>query len=123
MTAACAFGNSLTLPLAFLAALVPVGPAFDRAAGYTALCALAWAPLMWAFGHQLLSRAVFTASRAPGVPCLHQRLHVLHRVLLATYVDKSQAAVVARCVFCSRWQSCVSSLRASRQWLTGISVD
>ena len=61
ITAACAFGNSLTLPLAFLAALVPPGAAFDRAAGYTALCALAWAPLMWALGHQLLSKAVFTA--------------------------------------------------------------
>lgn len=62
ITATCAFGNSLTLPLAFLAALLPTGgAAFDRAAGYTALCALAWAPLMWAFGHQLLGKAVFSA--------------------------------------------------------------
>lgn len=50
---ACAFGNSLTLPLAYLDALLS-GPAFERAVGYTALTALAWAPLMWGLGQALL---------------------------------------------------------------------
>ena len=53
MVMACAFGNSLTLPLAYLEALLS-GPALDRAMGYTALTALAWAPLMWGLGQALL---------------------------------------------------------------------
>ena len=54
--AACAFGNSLTLPLVFLAALLPAA-AFDRAAGYTALFLLGWSPLLWSVGLRLLRGA------------------------------------------------------------------
>jgi len=54
--AACAFGNSLTLPLVFLAALLPAG-AFDRAAGYTALFLVGWSPLLWSVGLRLLRGA------------------------------------------------------------------
>ena len=51
----CAFGNSLTLPLVFLLALLP-GPAADRATGYLALFMMGWSPMLWSFGLQLLGR-------------------------------------------------------------------
>ncbi len=54
--AACAFGNSLTLPLVFLAALLPAG-AYERAVGYTALFLMGWSPLLWSVGLQLLGSA------------------------------------------------------------------
>ena len=53
----CAFGNSLTLPLVFLLALLP-GPAADRATGYLALFMMGWSPMLWSFGLQLLGRSM-----------------------------------------------------------------
>ena len=54
--AACAFGNTLTLPLVFLAALLPAA-AYERAVGYTALFLMGWSPLLWSVGYQLLGSA------------------------------------------------------------------
>ena len=54
--AACAFGNTLTLPLVFLAALLPAA-ACERAVGYTALFLMGWSPLLWSLGYQLLGSA------------------------------------------------------------------
>ncbi|KAL3147311.1 hypothetical protein ABBQ32_002796 [Trebouxia sp. C0010 RCD-2024] len=53
----CAFGNSLTLPLVFLLALLPGGAA-DRATGYLALFMMGWSPMLWSFGLQLLGRSM-----------------------------------------------------------------
>ena len=63
---ACAFGNSLTLPLAYLDALLS-GPALERAVGYTALTALAWAPLMWGLGQALLISPPSEPQRGTGL--------------------------------------------------------
>ncbi|DBA74521.1 TPA: hypothetical protein ACH3X2_000978 [Trebouxia sp. C0005] len=52
----CAFGNSLTLPLVFLLALLPAAAA-DRATGYLALFMMGWSPMLWSFGLQLLGRS------------------------------------------------------------------
>jgi predicted permease len=64
VAAACAFGNSLTLPLVFLSSLLPAA-AYDRAVGYTALFLAAWSPLLWSLGYAQLSSAGF-ATEAPG---------------------------------------------------------
>ena len=53
----CAFGNSLTLPLVFLLALLPAAAA-DRATGYLALFMMGWSPMLWSFGLQLLGRSM-----------------------------------------------------------------
>ena len=53
----CAFGNSLTLPLVFLLALLPSAAA-DRATGYLALFMMGWSPMLWSFGLQLLGRSM-----------------------------------------------------------------
>lgn len=58
--AACTFGNSLTLPLVFLNALLP-SAAFDRAVGYTALFLTGWSPLLWSLGYSQLATAGFAA--------------------------------------------------------------
>ena len=60
----CAFGNSLTLPLVFLLALLP-GPAADRATGYLALFMMGWSPMLWSFGLQLLGRSL--PASQPGI--------------------------------------------------------
>ena len=56
VSAACTFGNSLTLPLVFLNALLPAA-AFDRAVGYTALFLTGWSPLLWSLGYSQLASA------------------------------------------------------------------
>ena len=60
----CAFGNSLTLPLVFLLALLPAAAA-DRATGYLALFMMGWSPMLWSFGLQLLGRSM--PPTQPGV--------------------------------------------------------
>ncbi|CAI5989992.1 unnamed protein product [Closterium sp. NIES-64] len=52
---ACAFGNSLTLPLVFLATLLTRADA-DRAAGYLALFMVGWSPTFWNPGYSMLTR-------------------------------------------------------------------
>ena len=54
MLTCCAFGNSVTLPLVFLLALLP-GAAADRATGYLALFMMGWSPMLWTFGLYLLN--------------------------------------------------------------------
>ena len=51
--AAAGFGNTLTLPLLFLYALLP-GAAADAAAGYVALFLIGWSPALWSIGYALL---------------------------------------------------------------------
>jgi len=50
--AACAFGNSVTLPLIFFSTLLS-GAAYDLAAGYTALFLIAWSPALWSLGYSM----------------------------------------------------------------------
>ena len=61
----CAFGNSLTLPLVFLLALLPAAAA-DRATGYLALFMMGWSPMLWTFGLQLLGGS--SPPTQPGGP-------------------------------------------------------
>lgn len=53
VTAACMFGNSMTLPLVFLSSLL--APAVSaQAVGFLALYQMAWSPLLWALGPRVL---------------------------------------------------------------------
>lgn len=53
VTAACMFGNSMTLPLVFLSSLLP--PVVSaRAVGFLALYQMAWSPLLWSLGPRVL---------------------------------------------------------------------
>jgi hypothetical protein len=49
ITAACAFGNSFTLPAVFFLSLLP-GVLADQAIAYSGLFLLAWSPCLWSFG-------------------------------------------------------------------------
>lgn len=53
---ACAFGNSLTLPLLFLVSLIPVAQG-GLATGAMALYLLGWSPMFWTLGLRRLSAA------------------------------------------------------------------
>lgn len=64
----CAFGNSVTLPLVFLLALLP-GAAADRATGYLALFMMGWSPMLWTFGLYLLNRGM--PNNQPGILLVH----------------------------------------------------
>ena len=65
----CAFGNSLTLPLVFLLALLP-GHAADRATGYLALFMMGWSPMLWSFGLQLLGKSMPSSQPGTDYSCL-----------------------------------------------------
>ncbi|GJP36574.1 hypothetical protein CLOM_g21065 [Closterium sp. NIES-68] len=54
LMAACAFGNSIALPLVFLTALLTDADA-DRAAGYLALFMVGWSPTFWTYGYNLFT--------------------------------------------------------------------
>lgn len=49
ITAACAFGNSFTLPAVFFLSLLP-GALAGQAIAYAGLFLLAWSPCLWSFG-------------------------------------------------------------------------
>lgn len=53
---ACAFGNSLTLPLLFLVSLIPAALE-GVATGAIALYLLGWSPLFWTLGLRRLTAA------------------------------------------------------------------
>lgn len=54
ITAACAFGNCVTLPLVFLnGTLSPTD--YGTAAGYLALFMVGWSPCLWTVGYQIMS--------------------------------------------------------------------
>lgn len=53
---ACAFGNSLTLPLLFLVSLIPAAQG-GVATGAIALFLLGWSPMFWTLGLRRLSSA------------------------------------------------------------------
>ncbi|CAM6100938.1 unnamed protein product [Calypogeia fissa] len=55
ITAACAFGNSLTLPLVFLSGVLATTEEANRAAGYLALYMVGWSPAMWSVGFKILT--------------------------------------------------------------------
>eukprot|EP00850_Spirogloea_muscicola_P014387 SM000103S09479 [mRNA] locus=s103:177162:180399:- [translate_table: standard] len=54
VTAACAFGNSLTLPLVYLTGVLTDVEA-DRAAGYLALFMVGWSPALWSVGYRIIT--------------------------------------------------------------------
>jgi predicted permease len=51
---ACAFANVFTLPLLYLATLVPAGAELAAATAYVALYHAAWSPLLWTYGYSKL---------------------------------------------------------------------
>jgi predicted permease len=52
---ACAFANVFTLPLLYLATLIPAGsPDLAAATAYVALYHAAWSPLLWTYGYSKL---------------------------------------------------------------------
>ncbi|KAL4517882.1 hypothetical protein Ndes2526B_g02280 [Nannochloris sp. 'desiccata'] len=53
ITAACAFGNSFTLPAVFFLSLLP-GVLADQAIAYSGLFLLSWSPCLWSFGLTLV---------------------------------------------------------------------
>ncbi|KAJ7198656.1 hypothetical protein O6H91_Y500600 [Diphasiastrum complanatum] len=52
--AACAFGNSVTLPLVLLSGILP-SEEISRAAGYLSLYLVGWSPALWTFGYQIIT--------------------------------------------------------------------
>jgi hypothetical protein len=62
---ACAFSNSLTLPLLYLLTLFsdPAGAA--AVTGFTALVLLGWSPLFWTFGYIKLTNAMGLGDQNP----------------------------------------------------------
>ena len=52
--ACCAFGNTFTLPLVFLAEVLGASYA-DKVAGFIALYLIGWSPALWTVGYQLLA--------------------------------------------------------------------
>ncbi|CAD7699034.1 unnamed protein product, partial [Ostreobium quekettii] len=54
LVAACGFGDSFTLPLVFMLALLPAALA-DSATAYVALFLLGWSPCFWSIGFAMLT--------------------------------------------------------------------
>lgn len=52
----CAFGNTLTLPLVFILALLPSAAA-DSAVAFIALFLVGWSPCLWSVGYEIVGRA------------------------------------------------------------------
>ena len=63
--AACAFGNSVTLPLIFFSTLLS-GAQYDLAAGYTALFLIAWSPALWSLGYSMFVPSEDAETEATG---------------------------------------------------------
>lgn len=64
---ACAFGNSLTLPLVFLTTLFYGDAAsLDAAIARTAIVQIAWYPLVWSVGYRTLVGGTTTEKTAPA---------------------------------------------------------
>ncbi|CAK9211013.1 unnamed protein product [Sphagnum troendelagicum] len=54
ITAACAFGNSLTLPLVFMTGVLAADE-LNQAAGYLALFMVGWTPALWTVGYRIIA--------------------------------------------------------------------
>mmetsp|Transcript_28038 Transcript_28038/g.72709 ORF Transcript_28038/g.72709 Transcript_28038/m.72709 type:complete len:488 (-) Transcript_28038:48-1511(-) len=52
----CAFGNTVTLPLVFILALLPAAAA-DNAVAFIALFLTGWSPCLWSIGYQIVGKA------------------------------------------------------------------
>lgn len=65
---ACAFANVFTLPLLYLATLIPAGsPDLAAATAYVALYHAAWSPLLWTYGYsKLLLGGMMASSNGSG---------------------------------------------------------
>merc|ERR1712176_1193476 len=63
--AACAFGNSVILPLIFFSTLLS-GAQYDLAAGYTALFLIAWSPALWSLGYSMFVPSEDAETEATG---------------------------------------------------------
>jgi predicted permease len=68
VTTACAFGNSLTLPLVFLMALLP-GAAAERATGFLALFLIGWSPSFWSIAYRALASIDTQGQTAVAATC------------------------------------------------------
>ena len=61
---ACAFGNSLTMPLLYLLTLFPGAAEAATVTGFTALILLGWSPLFWTFGCNKVMNAMNDGSES-----------------------------------------------------------
>lgn len=65
---ACAFGNSLTLPLLYLLTLFQSDAAASAATGFMALILLGWSPLFWSCGYGSIAQAVPESGDGDSLP-------------------------------------------------------
>lgn len=63
--AACAFGNTVTLPLVILSGILPSNDA-NTAAGFVALFMVGWSPLIWSYGYQMFTSTYEKSSHLNG---------------------------------------------------------
>jgi len=115
----CAFGNSLTLPLVFLLALLPAAAA-DRATGYLALFMMGWSPMLWSFGLQLLGRSMPPAQ--PGALsccCVRPAACAVELRLVSTRpVHATNSARCALLLLCQASSLCCGTLACN--YLAGL---
>jgi hypothetical protein len=73
---ACAFGNTVTLPLMYLMTMLPAADA-SRATGFMSLFHAAWSPCLWVFGYRSIQGTGKPKGRRRGKTgaCRH-RVHV-----------------------------------------------
>lgn len=64
ITAACAFGNTVTLPLVFLNGVLPRED-YSSAAGYLALYVVGWSPCLWTLGYKIITSSDKSSSKNP----------------------------------------------------------
>lgn len=64
--AACAFGNTVTLPLVILSGMLSSNDA-TTAAGFVALFMVGWSPFLWSYGYQMFGNTYGKSSHLNGV--------------------------------------------------------
>ncbi|XP_024400516.1 uncharacterized protein [Physcomitrium patens] len=67
VTAACAFGNSFTLPLIFMTGVLAAEEA-SKVAGYLALFMVGWSPALWIVGYSLIATGDEESDSRGSVP-------------------------------------------------------
>ncbi|MCO5597618.1 hypothetical protein L7F22_051699 [Adiantum nelumboides] len=76
LTAASAFGNTVTLPLVFLSGMLSQSD-YSTAAGYLALYMVGWSPCLWTLGYSILS-----STSMPSEPAASDQSFSLHSLVL-----------------------------------------
>ncbi|KAI5066294.1 hypothetical protein GOP47_0018918 [Adiantum capillus-veneris] len=76
LTAASAFGNTITLPLVFLSGMLSQSD-YSTAAGYLALYTVGWSPCLWTLGYLILS-----STSGPSEPVGSDQCLSLHNLIV-----------------------------------------